>query len=179
MIRIILGAFLLLVNNSCANSLENQTTTTLAIIQQEENSPLQIVFNNYFELKDALVQTNPATASEKAKKLLFSIENIKTEELKEKEISFWLGISDKIKQEVKLISESKGIDNQRKIFVSLSNKMYQLRKNTSMSSTTYYQYCSMANNGKGAYWLSQESKIKNPYYGSEMLSCGTVKETIK
>ena len=36
----------------------------------------------------------------------------------------------------------------------------------------------MAGNDKGAYWLSKESKIKNPYFGDEMLTCGSVKETI-
>lgn len=43
----------------------------------------------------------------------------------------------------------------------------------------YYQFCPMANNGKGANWLSKENVVKNPYYGSMMLSCGKVTETIK
>jgi hypothetical protein len=37
----------------------------------------------------------------------------------------------------------------------------------------YYQYCPM----KKAYWLSKEKDIKNPYYGSSMLTCGKVAET--
>jgi hypothetical protein len=37
----------------------------------------------------------------------------------------------------------------------------------------------MYNNGKGANWLSKEILIKNPYYGSQMLSCGKTVETIK
>ena len=37
----------------------------------------------------------------------------------------------------------------------------------------------MANNGKGANWLSKENKVQNPYYGSVMLTCGKVVETIK
>jgi hypothetical protein len=37
----------------------------------------------------------------------------------------------------------------------------------------------MYNDGKGANWLSKESAIKNPYYGSQMLSCGKTVETIK
>jgi hypothetical protein len=36
----------------------------------------------------------------------------------------------------------------------------------------------MANKGKGANWLSLENKVKNPYYGSRMLSCGKVVETL-
>jgi hypothetical protein len=37
----------------------------------------------------------------------------------------------------------------------------------------------MFNDGKGANWLSKENAIKNPYYGSSMLSCGKTTETIK
>jgi len=37
----------------------------------------------------------------------------------------------------------------------------------------------MANNNKGADWISSESKIENPYYGKAMLKCGEVKEVIK
>jgi len=32
---------------------------------------------------------------------------------------------------------------------------------------------------KDAYWLSNETAIKNPYYGSRMLTCGSVKDTLK
>jgi len=30
-----------------------------------------------------------------------------------------------------------------------------------------------------SFWLSDNEKIKNPYYGSKMLSCGTTKEVLK
>ncbi|MBA4058359.1 MAG: hypothetical protein C0490_26815, partial [Marivirga sp.] len=43
----------------------------------------------------------------------------------------------------------------------------------------YLEYCPMANNNEGAYWLSNEKEIKNPYFGDKMLKCGSVKETIQ
>jgi Cu(I)/Ag(I) efflux system membrane fusion protein len=36
----------------------------------------------------------------------------------------------------------------------------------------------MANNNKGAVWLSAEKDIMNPYYGDAMLTCGNVIEII-
>jgi len=36
----------------------------------------------------------------------------------------------------------------------------------------------MANNNKGAKWLSVEAEIRNPYYGDAMLSCGSVVEVL-
>jgi Cu(I)/Ag(I) efflux system membrane fusion protein len=37
----------------------------------------------------------------------------------------------------------------------------------------------MADDNKGADWLSTEESIKNPYYGQSMLTCGEVTDTIK
>jgi Cu(I)/Ag(I) efflux system membrane fusion protein len=45
--------------------------------------------------------------------------------------------------------------------------------------TVYYQFCPMMNNNKGAYWLSETSDIRNPYYGDAMLTCGETKDTLK
>lgn len=41
----------------------------------------------------------------------------------------------------------------------------------------YKQYCPMAFNNDGASWLSAESVIRNPYFGSKMLNCGKITET--
>ena len=62
--------------------------------------------------------------------------------------------------------------------MSLSKNMYASIKVSKQETPTYYHHCSMANNGKGADWLSKENAIKNPYYGSQMLSCGKTIETI-
>lgn len=42
----------------------------------------------------------------------------------------------------------------------------------------YVDYCPMANNNKGAYWLSQTKEIKNPYLGKKMPKCGELKKEI-
>lgn len=40
-------------------------------------------------------------------------------------------------------------------------------------------HCPMAQDGKGARWLQTENKVANPYYGSEMLECGTLEKELK
>ena len=52
-------------------------------------------------------------------------------------------------------------------------------KASKLKNAIYYQHCPMANDGKGANWLSKEEEIKNPYFGSMMLSCGKTIETLK
>jgi hypothetical protein len=32
---------------------------------------------------------------------------------------------------------------------------------------------------KKAIWLSSENTVKNPYYGKQMLTCGSLQETLK
>jgi Cu(I)/Ag(I) efflux system membrane fusion protein len=36
----------------------------------------------------------------------------------------------------------------------------------------------MANNNKGAVWLSTEKEIRNPYYGDKMMRCGEILEEL-
>ena len=43
----------------------------------------------------------------------------------------------------------------------------------------YVQYCPMANDDKGATWVSMEEEIINPYFGDMMLHCGNVEYIIE
>ena len=79
----------------------------------------------------------------------------------------------------KKIAVSSNIEEQRKNFIPLSSDLIALLKHTDIEQgTMYVQYCPMANSGEGAYWISGNQEIKNPYYGEKMLNCGEVKESI-
>ncbi len=71
------------------------------------------------------------------------------------------------------------IDHQREHFETLSKDVYDLVKAFPAGQTLYQAHCPMYNDGKGAIWLSETKAIKNPYYGKKMITCGSVKETIK
>ena len=83
-----------------------------------------------------------------------------------------------LKFDTEHIEETKVVGHQRDHFNTLSDNMYQLLKVSKQETPTFYQHCPMANNGKGANWLSKENAVKNPYYGSQMLTCGKTVETI-
>ena len=58
--------------------------------------------------------------------------------------------------------------------------MYKAIKAFGLSGeTAYYDYCPMAFNNKGGYWLAKEDKIQNPYFGDKMLTCGSVEEKLQ
>ncbi|MFT7036414.1 MAG: hypothetical protein ACJA2S_004943, partial [Cyclobacteriaceae bacterium] len=68
---------------------------------------------------------------------------------------------------------------QRDHFNTLSDNVYDLIKSTSANERAIYrQFCPMAMNNKGAYWLSAEKEVNNPYFGDMMLHCGSVKEEL-
>jgi hypothetical protein len=89
--------------------------------------------------------------------------------------TLWAACTDKLQFDSRYISESVAIDHQREHFTSLSKNMFELVKGLMLHTTTLYeQYCPM----KKATWLSETAAIKNPYYGSQMLTCGKTTETL-
>ena len=140
---------------------------------------LKAIFDNYFAIKDALVKTDGNTASAKAKELLSAINAVKMETLKMDEHMVWMKVVANLKEDAKHISDTKDTGNQRGYFDTLSKNVYDLIKASKQDTPTYFQHCPMANDGKGADWLSKENTIKNPYFGAMMLSCGKTVETIK
>jgi len=148
-------------------------------MDMQEASQLKVVFDNYFALKDALVKTDGNTASISGAALLTALGGVEMGKLKVEEHTVWMKLEKVLKSDAQHIKENKDTEHQREHFISLSKNMYELIKAAKPAETIYYQFCPMANDGKGANWLSRESAIKNPYYGAQMLSCGKVIETLK
>ena len=148
-------------------------------ILTQETTPLTPVFDSYFLLKDALVKTDGNTASAKAKDLQTAINTVKMDQLPMDVHTVWMKIVNDLKEDAEHINSTKDITQQRDHFMRLSTNIYLLIKISKPIEAVYYQFCPMANEGKGANWLSKESGVKNPYYGSQMLTCGKTVETIK
>ena len=152
----------------------DMTNTTM----QQENQ-LTSVFDNYFAVKDALVSTDGAMAAAKSKMLLTNLEAVQMDKLEMDVHMVWMKVSTNLKEDAKHIADTKDTEHQRERFINLSKNMYELIKVSKTENPIYYQFCPMANKGKGANWLSKENAVKNPYYGSMMMTCGKTVETIK
>ncbi|MFC4740460.1 DUF3347 domain-containing protein [Flavobacterium ponti] len=146
--------------------------------EMQDENPLSAVFDNYFALKNALVKTDGTTASTSAKNLSTALSEVKMANLSNEVHMVWMKILDNLKIDTQKISNTKETSQQRQYFNSLSKNLYEVMKISKQETPIYYQFCPMANDGKGANWLSKEETIKNPYYGSQMLSCGKTVETI-
>ena len=166
-------------DHSGHNHSTTETTNEKPVEVKQEVNQLKAVFDNYFAVKDALVKTDGNTSSTKAKDLLTAINAVKMDKLKTEEHTVWMKIMKDLTFDAEHIADTKDASHQRDHFMSLSKNMYELIKVFKTETPTYYQFCPMANDGKGANWLSKENAVKNPYYGSQMLSCGKTVETIK
>jgi len=152
---------------------------TLAIVfsasAQEINPKLAALLTNYFAVKNELIKGNAGSVSQKAKAFIESINVIEANSLTPKEKETFTSLKEKLLLDAKHMEESKDIAHQRDHFKDLSNNFFSLAKTIKLSpKPIYQQYCPM----KDAYWLSNEKAIKNPYYGDQMLTCGTVKSTL-
>ena len=147
--------------------------------EMQDPNPLSEVYDSYFAVKDALVRTDGAAASTSSKTLFTEINNVKMDKLSMDVHMAWMKVFENLKEDAEHIADIKDIGRQRDHFISLSKNIYEVMKISKQETPTYYQFCPMANDGKGANWLSKENTIKNPYYGSQMLNCGNTVETIK
>jgi Cu(I)/Ag(I) efflux system membrane fusion protein len=134
----------------------------------------------YLKLKDALVEARPAEAANAAlemEKLRSTI--LVSEEQKEVQEN-WEQLNAVITSSTQGITRETNLDKQRQEFIMLSNSMIALVSSIGFEGATLYlQNCPMANNDQGADWLSLEENIRNPYFGSLMMTCGTVENIFK
>lgn len=159
------------------NNHVNHNETSKMVLQ--EVNQLKVVFDNYFVVKDAMISSDGNTTSIASKELLTAINNVKMDKLDMDVHMVWMKVVNQIKKDTELISKSKDINKQRNHFTTLSKDIYSLLKVAKYEVPVYFQHCPMYNDGKGANWLSKENAVKNPYYGSMMLTCGKTVETIK
>lgn len=151
------------------------TENTMSLTQSQDSDLLKNTFAAYLRIKDALVKTDGRSASAEAGELVGALKSLNMESL---EMKVHMALMKELKPltaDAKGIFESDDITEQRELFKSLSKNMYETIKVSGSEATVYYQYCPM----QDANWLSMDSTIKNPFYGSQMLSCGSTVETLK
>ncbi len=134
-------------------------------VAQLKDASLDAVYQEYLNLNRALVNSN----EEEARIVANTLESAAKE----------LANGKAIAMNATKISEVGTIKEQRVAFSDLSNLLIALVKEIGVASgEVYVDYCPMAFNNTGAYWLSSEKGIRNPYYGERMMTCGETKETL-
>ena len=141
---------------------------------------LKQVFEDYILLKDALVNDDAKNAQQAGKQIIRSLKNVDMKLLSdEKAHNHWMTIQKELNTSANAISSNTDISKQRGHFKHLSAHMISSVQLFGINENVYIQFCPMADNNKGAYWISLEEEVRNPYYGEAMLTCGEVRDTLK
>lgn len=173
-------------SNATAEHAEDSSLNVKTVsinVPEEVSGRMQGVVKQYYSLKDAFVESDTAAADRAAAQLSEALAALPMDVLK---------AADSVKFQTagttigSLQSEIAGLigepTKQGKLqeFQMISDLTYELLNTIGLKGQTVYrEFCPMAFDGKGAYWLSATGTIRNPYYGHEMLTCGEVKEALK
>lgn len=142
-----------------------------------KNASTTLIIDGYLQIKNALVADDKDGASLGAKALLNAFAKFDMTEITESQHKEYMEILETAKEHAEHIARSP-IDHQREHFEVLSTDINDLVALLGTDKSLYQDFCPMANGGKGAIWLSEIEEIKNPFYGSSMLTCGTVQKKI-
>lgn len=183
--------------NNAEHDMNTMNTDTLqqSVKEEKEFKAVGVVFTNvdtkvaasvktivdhYLHIKNALVNDNGEEAANGAKAMEKAIISLDKSLFTAEQKKVYDDIEDDLKEHAEHIGKnSDKIKHQRSHFAMLSTDMYQLVKNFGAGQPIYHDHCPMYNENKGAMWLSEMKEVKNPFYGAEMLTCGTVEEVIK
>jgi hypothetical protein len=147
----------------------NSDTTIKAVVNDRSSQQqLSQLLSSYYNIKNALVTGDANSAASNADEFLRTANTIDFKVITEGNLHI-------LSSDAGKISGTKDLKKQRDYFVNLSSNMATVAKTIKPGNQlVYVQYCPM----KKASWLSSEKQIRNPYYGSSMLTCGEITETI-
>ncbi|MHB0754114.1 efflux RND transporter periplasmic adaptor subunit [Polaribacter sp. M15] len=168
-------------DNNASNKESDHTNMNERLeVSEKFQEQLNSVYNAYINLKDALVKEDSISTSANATTLLNKLNKVDMKLLSDnKAHNHWMSLEGEIKSSATSISETSDIKSQRDHFKHLSSHLINAVQLFGINEKVYVEFCPMADNNNGAYWLSKEEKVINPYFGEAMLTCGEVKQVIE
>lgn len=143
-------------------------STKATVSDGSSKQQLVQLLSSYYNIKDALVKGDAASAASNAALFSNTANSIDIKVIP-------AGTAQILTKDVGKISGTKDLNKQREFFADLSSNMAIVAKSLKPGhQPVYLQYCPM----KKAAWLSSEKQIRNPYYGNTMLTGGEVTDTL-
>jgi membrane fusion protein, copper/silver efflux system len=164
-------------NHATASS-QTVSTADSGKVDKSVKNQLNAVLLRYYELKDAFVKTDAKKSVEQAKRFQTALDKVETTKMTLVQQEFFKKTAEKLRSDASQIQALADVNAQREHFETLSLNLLTLVKTLKFNQEpVYQQFCPMAFDNKGAFWLSDEKQIMNPYFGNNMLHCGSVKGT--
>ncbi|HHG84724.1 MAG TPA: DUF3347 domain-containing protein, partial [Bacteroidetes bacterium] len=140
------------------------------------------VVTRYLSLKDDLVDDNPEIHAH-VQAMQKALKQVDMSLVLEDAHNVWMKALKGLNNDLKQLGQEVNLEAQRKLFLTLSKTLADVTQKLGVKmesgQTLYLEYCPMADNNKGGFWLGTEKKIRNPYFGQAMSTCGEVKGEIK
>ncbi|TDD97079.1 DUF3347 domain-containing protein [Flavobacterium cellulosilyticum] len=168
-------------NNKKDETMNSETMNSENTTQDINNSKFSIeeIVSNYLSIKNALTKDDSNSAAEAGKTFVETLSKLDMKNLSDDKMKSYMDIADDAKENAEHIGDNSGkIDHQREHFVLLSKDVNDLITTFGTQQKLYQDYCPMADDNKGAIWISETKDIKNPYLGAKMPTCGTVKKEL-
>ena len=167
------------------DGIHSHNDATAVTVNAEGTSVTQTTFStyeiisDYLKLKNSLTKDDTKGAANAGKALYATFNKVNTNMIDPKLKTEYIDIVDDAKEHAEHIGDNGGkIDHQREHFAMLSKDVNDLIKIFGAKQKLFQDFCPMYNEGKGAIWISESKEIKNPYYGSKMLTCGSIKKQL-
>ena len=162
------------------NGTPNKTAAKKVSVSQKAKDALKPLFTEYLSMKDALINDNLENAKKAGSNILKTVDGLNMALFTGESHNVWMGLSSDLKNTLQHVQHFKTLEEIRKAFQQVSNTIIGLETSFNPNDEALYvMHCPMANNNKGADWLSTSKEVKNPYYGQSMLTCGEVTKEIK
>jgi uncharacterized protein (DUF885 family) len=184
--NIILSAIAVAITMVSCNQKNKQEETVNSEISKPETATVKVnptsfsikeIVTDYLSLKNALTKDDSNATADAGKALVETLGKIDMKKLSGEQMKTYMDIADDVKEHAEHIGDNAGnIAHQREHFVLMSKDINDLIKTFGTEQKLYQDFCPMADEGKGAIWISELKDIKNPYFGSEMLTCGSVRK---
>ncbi len=132
------------------------------------------------DLSDNLAMGDMDQIRQSAKKVKEIISSVKPIIYYGKDFTTWKFSENSMNRHLNKMLASNDISGLREAFASFNRALYSSVKTFGISDEiSYYQFCPMAFNKKGAFWFSNMKEIRNPYFGESMLGCGSTKKILQ
>jgi len=165
-------------DNAMADKDVKMVAATFSNVDPAVGAFIKSLVQNYIGVKNALTNSNEAEAAAASAKITEAMKGFDKSLLTAEQKKVYDDIESDLKEHAEHIAKSK-IDHQREHFSTMSTDVYDLVKAFGAGMTLYHDHCPMANDNKGAMWLSESKDIRNPYFGEKMMTCGSVEEMFK
>ncbi|MBV7531969.1 DUF3347 domain-containing protein [Chitinophaga sp. sic0106] len=179
-----LAAGLFSCQNNTPAATESAATAPVALqapYSQQYYDSLGQVMTAYHELSAALVKSDTGAATSAAIVLKQHVDSLPVQllQMDSARLATITGITGSISAELNGLVGEKALEGKREEYQMVSDMLYDLIKTTGYKGhTVYRQFCPMAFDDKGAYWLSETRNIVNPYFGDKMLECGSTNDSL-